>query len=213
MALSKFFSKLAAAGVAALLSTGTAWAANCDVANFTNSTACVAPVAGGSGGNVTVAEMNAGSGVFSITSWDSLAKADEDGKSPTEKTTVDGVTTWDAGLFTVTTTATPNLFAWALNALYTWDQSKEYAFAIKGGAPQSAGVFYNAVYLMDKTTTSGFFKDDLTGIAIVKDWSNLTLFGTGELVAIPLPAAGWLLISVFGGLGLANHMRRKRSSA
>ena len=44
-----------------------------------------------------------------------------------------------------------------------------------------------------------------------RDLSNFALYGS-KITVIPLPAAGWLLVSVFGGLGVANHLRKRRAA-
>jgi hypothetical protein len=204
--MSKMFSSKLTVAAAALASSvaiagGAEATPTCNLANFTTSTACVAPVSGGSGGNVDEAQMNSIGGAFSGI-WKLLGKADEDtsGSSPWSA---------DTGVFTITATDTPNEFAWTLNFPFTWDLnlSVKYAFAIKGGSPSSAPDTYNAVYLMDKEFTSGFFKDKLTDVAITKDWSNVRLFGTSDLAVIPLPAPIMLLMGSIVGLAFVGRRR------
>jgi hypothetical protein len=98
---------------------------------------------------------------------------------------------------------------WSLNPLFQFDDDEQYAFAIKSANPNAVGEdgVFNVVYLMNNDVTSGMFNtSDLT-----QGFSNIRLFGTGDLAPIPLPAAGWLLL---GGLcGLVAMKRRKKADA
>ncbi|WP_209427448.1 VPLPA-CTERM sorting domain-containing protein [Pararhodobacter sp. SW119] len=206
------FSQLASAAILALgFGAVGVQASTCDILNFTTSTACYAPVPGGSGGNIDEAEMDALGGDFAGV-WELLGKIDRD-IAPG----VPGTSPWtaDTGVFSITDTDDPNKFNWTLNFPYTWDldPTVKYAFAIKGGAPRSDPETYNAVYLMDKDYTSGMFKDKLEDIAITADWSNVRLFGTSSLTVIPLPATGWLMLGMLGVGAVAANRKRKQKAA
>jgi hypothetical protein len=200
MFMTRSFRTLAAAATLALLAP-VAQASTCDIANFTTSTDCVSPVTGGPGGNVTVTQMNAGPGVFGSTAW-SLIDA-------ISSTLLPGPQDSDDGFFTFAYDGDLQSGTWSLNPLYTWGAGL-FAFAIKGATD-------NAVYLMDTDFTSGTWTvNDLEGPrGGTPDLSNVQLFGTADLVlrdvppppAIPLPAAGWMMIA---GLGALAALRRRK---
>lgn len=194
-----------AAGVGAFLMAGTpAQADTCSILNFTTSTACISPVGGGPGGNVTAATMNSfdgGNRAFGATTdWVLLAELERVGK-PDEGSTAfsDG----DPYVFSVTYEAP--LYkrgTWELNPLTTWGAGL-FAFAIKGATD-------NAVYLMDTDETDGsWFVGDLsTNKGGMPDMSNIRLFGTAGLAPIPLPPVGFMLLGALGALAVAARRRR-----
>lgn len=174
-------------------------ASTCDILNFTTSTACVSPISGGPGGNVTETQMNT-QAIFGATNWTLLDKLDAG--SPSTGQTQEGTN----GLFSLTF-GSPALQngTWTLTSEWTWGAGI-CAFVIKGAKD-------NAAYLMDVSSTNGtWFVNDLN-LPNKKnknnpDLSNIQLFGTDNLAPIPLPAAAWMLLAALGGLGLVSRRRR-----
>ncbi len=180
---------------------------DCDVINFQTSIACVAPVDSGEGGNVTAQQMTE-QGIFSDIiglnqEWSLLGEISfvqgESGASSTPLPSIFSVTytTFDDDDDAVGGT-------WKLEFPFTWGAGN-YAFAVKGGAP-ATGKTYNAVYLMNKNFLSGIWTANDIDFAM----SNIRLFGTAPMAIIPLPAAGWLLLTALGGLGVAGLRRRRK---
>lgn len=176
----------------------------CNVINFTTSTACYSPVPGTGGpgpggGNVVAADMNGvlPSGAFGQTGWKLI--------DDIEGTLLPGPQVSDDGFFTFTYDSNLKQGTWKLNFPWIWGEGV-FAFVIKGATD-------NAAYLMDKNFTSGTWTvvdlDTPNGRGD-PDLSNVRLFGTSDLVPIPLPAAGWMLLAGIGGLAA---MRRRRKAA
>lgn len=190
-------------GTGAVLASATAADANtCNILNFTTSTACISPVPGGGGGNVTAATMNGfngGAGAFGITGWMQLDKLDRPG------TPAPGVGTTqlsDNGFFSIAYEAP--LYkqgTWSLGDEWLWGPG-QFAFAIKGATD-------NAVYLMDLAFRNGaWFVNDLNNAGGNPDMSNIRLFGTSDLAPIPLPPVVLMMLGALGALVVATRRRR-----
>jgi hypothetical protein len=198
MIASHRFAKFAAVALVAGLGFAAApvAAATCSTANLTTSTACQAGIPGGSGGNVTPAEMNAfngGNGVFDVSDWKDFGKID----------TVNAGGTFASQYFSVTSNSGNSSGTWKLNDGLKFAPGASYAFVLKGGTS-------NVAYMLDTAFTSGTWTNlDLFNPANRNaGMSNMTLMGTAA--PIPLPAAAWLLLGGIAGLGA---VARKRKAA
>ncbi|WP_371060692.1 VPLPA-CTERM sorting domain-containing protein [Rhodosalinus sp. 5P4] len=93
----------------------------------------------------------------------------------------------------------------------------EFMMVFKAGSDSAAGGDGNTDpaafvgYILNGTSGEWFspLLDKENGEA--RDVSNVELYGRGEAPVIPLPAAGWMLLSALGGLGLVARRRRKAS--
>lgn len=178
---------LAVTSAAALMAAGAAAeAGTCSISDVTTSTACVSTVPGGPGGNVKTQQMNDNI-VFGHNDWFEIG--------------------FDADIIGIVGGALSG--TWALTGPLTWG-SGVYAIALKGGTD-------NAVYLIDPSVTSGTWNTDglLNNGGNHPKLSHAKLFGTAALTdvpppsAVPLPAAGFLLVGALGGLAVIR--RRKRA--
>jgi hypothetical protein len=177
----------------------------CDIDNFEGSTSCRINIGDNPGGNVTATGMNA-------SNFGDLLEIGESWQELDVFDTVEGGSggTSEDELFSISYSSDESYFSgtWILNPLFQFDDDEHYAFAIKSASPNAQGVeVFNVVYLMNNDVTSGMFNtSDLT-----QGFSNIRLFGTGDLAPIPLPAAGWMLLAGVGGLFAMK--RRKKADA
>lgn len=171
----------------------------CGIENFEHSTSCRINIGDNNGGNVTDTGMD-------NSDFGDLLELGESWQELDVFDVKEG--TYENDLFSINFASDSTYFSgsWNLNALFQFNDNEHYAFAIKSANPNAAAIF-NVVYLMDNGSRSGMFNtSDLT-----QGFSNMRLFGTGELAPIPLPAAGWLLIAGIGGLFAMK--RRKKADA
>lgn len=200
----QYRSVLSSAVVASAITLGamSAQAATCgggigDTENFTTSTDCALPPVG-NGGNAGEGEMNAGAGVFGITSWDLLE----------EIATTNGADDIAGSVFSLVSNAGNTGGSWALKDGFSFDPNESYAFVLKGGNNGTIA------YLMNTMFRSGSWKNDdlpLNNGGNVPGLSNIRLFGTGDLIEtttpVPLPAAVWMLLAGLAGLGALARRR------
>lgn len=212
MALSKLFSTLSALLIAANfgLASGAAaftWA-NCNTltpdasGKLSGSVECAGNTSGGAA-NPGLSDFN---GLFGIDGWVEIAKE----SSSTGGANLDaaGVTFLSdnnnfSGSWSITQSVL-NLYTTIAIIMKDGNMAPAPTIAYKVDASSFSGIDFAGTWSTPWVNIHGKENNSL---------SNVRFIGSGPATPIPLPAAGWLLISVFGGLGLANHMRRKRSSA
>ena len=160
-------------------------------AGVSESTDCTIADPLGPGGNTKLEQM-VGQELFEIDAW-----------SFDDKINVEDTLLGDMFKITVGTGATTG--TWSLLEGFDFPVGESFAIALKAGSAQSGAG--SVVYLLDTLATNGTWNTiDLNE----KQLSNITLFGTDTPAApIPLPAAGVLLITALGGMGLISRRRRK----
>ncbi|WP_245298721.1 VPLPA-CTERM sorting domain-containing protein [Pseudotabrizicola sediminis] len=199
----------AAAGLAFAVAASTASATICNIGNFTTSTACLAGIPGGTGGNVKTGQMNgfnAGAGVFGYNEWSLLTKLE---------TNSSGGTSLDddspLAVFSLTSNPGNSGGMWSLIDSFSFATNMVYAFVLKGSGSNVAYLLNTAASQEGgKWTNLDLFTDSENNAGL----SNISLFSAkGDAPppppTIPLPAAGWLMIAGLGGL--AALRRRKRA--
>lgn len=157
----------------------------CSIANLSGSTACEGAFVGND------ANQNL-DGLFSITGWTEINKVDSDSGTDGDLTVTGGGTSG----------------GWS----FDYGINDPVMFVLKGGNSFSA-------YLMDLSVTSGTWNTDgiekgngqpnpgLSHFAVYSGGTNGG--GNPPPNPIPLPAAGWLLISGVAGLGFFGRRKAK----
>lgn len=173
------------------------WAGG-DTVNFTTSTDCITTT-GGPGGNENIGQMNTLPRAFGATEdWKSIEKIELPATTGT--------------YFSITFNSNKKSGTWVLDAGYKFDPTKMYAFAIKGGNGKNG--IANIVYLMD----TKFRKGTWNTIGLVNpggnqpELSHIALLGTGDLTAVPLPAAAYLFGSALLGMAGIGYRRKNKAS-
>jgi hypothetical protein len=194
-------------------------AVNCTIGNVGGADACISPVPGGNGGNVEAPEMNgyvyAGgspTGAFGLTGWKVISDIGIAGAN-------NGSPTGTGNILRITGGGTTS-GTWSIAPGFAFAPSATYALALKGAKD-------NAVYRLLATvmadTWYAWNANDLTNNGgNTAALSNIALFGTADLVAspstvpptppisaVPLPAAGWLMLA---GLAALAGLRQRRTT-
>ncbi len=176
-----------------------------DTDNFTTSTACATAPSSNKGGNVRAGDLNAGLGLFGVTGWQSLEKLE----------TTDGRDDIVGDVFELTSNANNSSGTWTLRDGFSFTAGETYAFIMKGAEN-------NIAYLVDPAFSGGVWaNDDIPANKLGKaapGLSNITLFGTSDLVLLPpapqqltqtpIPAALPLFATAIGAIGFVGWRRR-----
>ena len=202
--LSKVFSAAAATAIAASFAFG-ASAATCTSAEAMG----VKPNAGCEVGSTNNDKLNVGDDkelqvnidqLFGMDDWVFLAKDDFGDGGP------NGTDEGDASLLTASGSTTAGSFSIAQSV---FDAYKSVLVVLKGGQGKTTQENYIGYLVVDSDTNafaymSPFFNPKNQN---PKGISHISLYGSGEMSPIPLPAAGWMLLAGLGGLAAAR--RRK----
>lgn len=174
------------------------WAGG-DTVNFTTSTDCITTT-GGPGGNENIGQMNTLPRAFGATEdWKSIEKIELPATTGT--------------YFSITFNRDKKSGTWVLDAGYKFDPTKMYAFAIKGGNGNGENGIANIVYLMDTNFRGGTWKTSgLLNQNNQPGLSHIVLLGTGNLTAVPLPAAAYLFGSALLGMAGIGYRRKNKAS-
>lgn len=164
-------------------------------AGVSESTDCTIANPFGPGGNTRLEEMVAQE-LFEIDNWILDDKIDRD----------DRVGTILGDMFKIMVDPDATTGTWSLLDGAGFPTGESFAIALKAGSQKTGG---SVVYLLDTSATAGTWDMiDISG----RQLSNITLFGSADpATPIPLPAAGWLLLSAIGGLGFGARRCRKSS--
>lgn len=106
------------------------------------------------------------------------------------------------GFISITTNAAGTSGTWSLNDQFFWG-SGNYVFVLKQATS-------NLGFLMLTSNPQENLSGDWSTLSFnPQGISNIQLWGTTDVVPIPLPAAAWMLLSALGGLGFLGWRRKQ----